>query len=99
MGTPIKPTDALADCLFAARDAVERSAPVLESVHAGELTLVRAIETLTSGPVRALNLERFVPGIGSLGLGAPADAVLFDPDTSVPEMAEHFHGWLKSGDR
>ncbi len=55
---------------------------VLELVHEGRLSMARAVEALTAGPVRALRLERFVPGIGSLAAGAPADAVLFDPDAS-----------------
>ncbi len=53
---------------------------VLERVHDGSLTLMRAIESLTASPVRALALDRFAPGIGSLAPGSPADAVLFDPD-------------------
>ncbi len=52
---------------------------LLELVHAGELTLARAVEALTVAPVRALGLDRFVPGLGTLAPGAPADAVLFDP--------------------
>ncbi len=44
------------------------------------LSLARLIEALTSGPVRALGLERAVPGLGSLGAGAPGDVVLFDPE-------------------
>jgi dihydroorotase len=53
---------------------------VLGCVHSGALTLLRAIEALTSAPVRSLDLDRFVPGIGSLAAGSPGDAVLFDPD-------------------
>ncbi len=52
---------------------------VLERDHDGSLTLMRAIEALTAAPVRALALDRFAPGIGSLAPGSPADAVLFDP--------------------
>jgi hypothetical protein len=33
--THVKPADPLAHCLLSARDAVERSARLLESVHAG----------------------------------------------------------------
>jgi dihydroorotase len=51
----------------------------LMPVHAGELTLGRLIEALTIGPVRALSLDQFAPGIGTLSPGAPADLVLFDP--------------------
>ncbi len=53
---------------------------LLELVQAGELPLARAVEALTIAPARALGLDRFVPGIGTLAPGAPADAVLFDPD-------------------
>jgi dihydroorotase len=53
---------------------------VLELVHGGTLTLERVIEALTIAPVRALDLDRLVPGLGSLAPGAPGDAVLFDPN-------------------
>jgi dihydroorotase len=53
---------------------------VLEAVRDGEIALPRAIEVLTIGPVRALQLERVVPGLGGLAPGAPGDAVLFDPE-------------------
>jgi dihydroorotase len=39
----------------------------------------RIIEALTIGPARALGLERWVPGIGTLTVGAPGDVVVFDP--------------------
>ena len=39
----------------------------------------RLVEALTIVPVRALNLDRCVPGLGTLSAGAPADVVLFDP--------------------
>jgi dihydroorotase len=48
------------------------------SLRAG-LEVERLVEALTIGPARALNLERWVPGIGRLSAGAPADVVLFDP--------------------
>ena len=48
------------------------------SLRAG-LELERLIEAMTIGPVRALGLDRWVPGIGTLSAGAPADIVLFDP--------------------
>ncbi len=51
----------------------------MRAVEAGELTFERLIETLTSSPVRALKLERSVPGIGSLSVGAPADVTLIAP--------------------
>ncbi len=44
------------------------------------LSVERLVEALTIGPVRALNLDRRVPGIGTLSAGAPADIVLFDPE-------------------
>jgi dihydroorotase len=39
----------------------------------------RVVDALTVGPVRALGLDRWVPGIGTLSPGAPADVVIFDP--------------------
>jgi len=47
----------------------------LARVHAGDLTLMRAVELLTAAPARLLGLEA-----GRLAPGAPADLVLFDPD-------------------
>jgi dihydroorotase len=44
------------------------------------LTLERVVEALTIGPVRALGLDRWAPGIGTLSEGAPADIVIFDPE-------------------
>ena len=52
---------------------------VLELVHAGTLTLARAVDALTASPVRALGLQHWVPGLGCLAPGAPGDAALFDP--------------------
>jgi dihydroorotase len=49
-------------------------------VHDGRITLPALIERLTAGPVRALGLDRAVPGIGTLAAGAPADIVLLHPD-------------------
>lgn len=48
------------------------------SLRAG-LAVERLVEALTIGSVRALGLDRHVPGIGTLSPGAPADVVLFDP--------------------
>ncbi len=48
-------------------------------VHDGRVDLPLLIARLTLGPVRALNLDRHVPGIGTLAVGAPADIVLLDP--------------------
>ena len=47
------------------------------------------VEKLTVGAVRALGLDARVPGIGTLGVGAPADVVLIDPEmewTVEPEL-------------
>ncbi|HWC30677.1 MAG TPA: dihydroorotase [Dehalococcoidia bacterium] len=47
---------------------------------AADVGLERAVEALTVGPSRALDLERWVKGIGTLSKGAPADIVIFDPN-------------------
>jgi dihydroorotase len=52
----------------------------LTAVGRRGLTLERVIEALTAGPARALGLDAKVPGIGSLGTGAPADVVLLDTE-------------------
>ena len=54
------------------------AAPSTGSGRTG-VTLERVVEALTIGPVRALGLDRSVPGIGTLSEGAPADVVIFDP--------------------
>ncbi len=59
-------------------------------VHEGRLTLPALIERLTAGPVRALGLDRHVPGIGALAAGAPADIVLLDPDAEYAVEPERF---------
>jgi dihydroorotase len=51
----------------------------LTPVQAGALSLERVIEALTSGPARALGLERYAEGIGTLSRGAAADLVILDP--------------------
>ena len=48
---------------------------VLAQVHSGALSMRDALSRLTIGPAEAFTL----PG-GRLAPGAPADAVLFDPD-------------------
>ena len=48
----------------------------LELAWKGVLTASRAIQLLTEGPARAFRL----PG-GHLGVGAPADVALIDPET------------------
>ncbi len=47
---------------------------VMKLVHGGEITLLRAVELLTSGPAKALGLD-----CGTLKPGAAADIVVFDP--------------------
>ncbi|MCH7579102.1 MAG: dihydroorotase [Chloroflexi bacterium] len=59
-------------------------------VHSGALELPTLIERLTSGPVRALGLERSVPGLGSLTEGAPGDLVLLDPEAEWTVEPERF---------
>jgi len=59
-------------------------------VEAGALDLATLIERLTAGPVRALGLERMVPGLGSLAEGAPGDVVLLDPDAEWTVEPERF---------
>ncbi|MEX1255820.1 MAG: dihydroorotase [Dehalococcoidia bacterium] len=49
-------------------------------VESGGLDLPTLIDRITAGPVRALGLERHVPGLGSLAEGAPGDVVLLDPN-------------------
>ncbi len=52
----------------------------LRAVATGGLSLERLIEALTIGPVRALGLDRRLPGLGTLTVGAAADLVLLDPE-------------------
>jgi dihydroorotase len=70
-------------------------------VHAGRITVARAIELLSTSPARVLNL----PG-GTLAAGAPADIVVIDPDRRVTiDAGRHvskskntpFHGWVLRG--
>lgn len=48
--------------------------------HERRLDLRTIVAALTVGPARALGLDRFVPGIGTLRPGAPGDVAIFDPD-------------------
>ena len=48
------------------------------------------IERLTAGPVRALGLARFRPGLGSLAEGAPGDVLVFDPNAEWVVEPERF---------
>ena len=59
-------------------------------VEAGSIDLPTLIERLTSGPVRALGLERTVPGLGSLAEGAPGDVVVLDPEAEWTVEPERF---------
>jgi dihydroorotase len=43
------------------------------------IDLKRIVEALTIGPARALGLDCWVPGIGTLSPGAPPDVVIFHP--------------------
>jgi dihydroorotase len=56
----------------------------------GDAPLQVIIERLTAGPVRALGLARFVPGLGSLAEGAPGDVLVFDPDAEWVVEPERF---------
>jgi dihydroorotase len=67
-------------------------------VEARAIDLTTLIERLTAGPVRALGLERAVPGtalsltkgLGSLAEGAPGDVVLLDPNAEWTVEPERF---------
>jgi len=60
------------------------------AVREPPLQLPVLIERLTAGPVRALGLERFVPGLGSLAEGAPGDVLVFDPEAEWVVDPERF---------
>jgi dihydroorotase len=62
----------------------------LSLVHEGKLDLSTVIDKLTAGPVRALGLTRFVPGLGSLAEGAPGDVLVFDPNAEWVVEPEWF---------
>jgi dihydroorotase len=62
----------------------------MKLVHDGALDLRTLIERLTKGPVRALGLERFVSGIGTMRTDAPADVVLLDPNAEWTVEPERF---------
>lgn len=73
----------------------------LALVREGVLPLHRAVELLTSGPARCFGLE-----VGHLGVGAPADVVLVDPDEAWTVDAARFEsksrntpfqGWILAG--
>jgi len=62
----------------------------LSLVHEGKLDLSTVIDKLTAGPVQALGLEQFVPGLGSLAEGAPGDVLVFDPEAEWVVEPERF---------
>jgi dihydroorotase len=62
----------------------------LSLVHEGKLDLSTVIHKLTTGPVQALGLERFIPGLGSLAEGAPGDVLVFDPEAEWVVDPERF---------
>jgi dihydroorotase len=66
--------------LFHRGDAEKRRSFLSSPGEHGEISLSTLIERLTLGPVRALGLDRLVPGIGTLAVGAPGDVVVLDPD-------------------
>jgi dihydroorotase len=57
----------------------------MELVHGGLLVPGRAVELLTDGPARAFGL----PG-GHLGVGAPADVTVVDPEAEWTVDAKRF---------
>jgi dihydroorotase len=70
-------------------------------VHNGRISVVRAIELLSTNPARVFNL----PG-GTLAVGSPADIVVLDPErrTTVDAARQRtksrntpFHGWELRG--
>ena len=54
---------------------------VMSLVDTGAIHLATAIERLTLGPVRAWRLDEQLglPGLGTLGVGAPGDVTIIDP--------------------
>jgi dihydroorotase len=54
------------------------------------------IERMTIGPVRALGLDRVVPGIGTLDAGSPADVVLVHPALEWSVEPERFASKVKT---
>lgn len=59
-------------------------------VHAGCIDLPALIERMTIGAVRALALDRRVPGIGTIAAGASADVVVLDPEAEWVVEPERF---------
>lgn len=63
----------------------------LELVHNGHLNLLEALSLITHQPADMLGLEA-----GRLKVGAPADLVLFDPDTGWKVDADELHSRAKN---
>jgi len=80
---------AVALCLTLTEDVGAHGHAPPHPGHAS-LQLPVLIERLTAGPVRALGLARFVPGLGSLAEGAPGDVVVFDPGAEWVVEPERF---------
>jgi dihydroorotase len=59
----------------------------LARVHAGDLSLLQALELLTARPAKLLGLP-----VGRLAKGAPADLVLFDPERAWQVKAGQLPG-------
>ncbi len=74
---------ALALCLTLVHDAVG-------AVREPPLPLPALIEKLTAGPVRALGLDRWIDGLGTLSVGAPGDVTLIDPEAEWTVEPERF---------
>jgi dihydroorotase len=58
----------------------------LSLVRSGELSLARAVERMTTGPARCFRLP-----FGTLGIGAPADAVVVDVDREWKVDPQRFY--------
>jgi dihydroorotase len=56
----------------------------------GDLALGTAVERLTSGPVRAWDLDRVVPGLGRLAVGSPGDVAVLNPSSRWTVAPETF---------
>lgn len=66
-------------------------AALLELVHAGRIDLLRAIDALSTKPADILRLPA-----GRLGVGAPADLVLFDPEREWTVTEQGLHSLSKN---
>lgn len=62
----------------------------LSLVHEGRLALERLVEAMTIGPVRALGLDRHLPGVGTLAVGTPGDVTIVDPTQEWTVDPERF---------